>query len=162
MAKIVLSPVGRPAPNAVAHSRVELGCLSWPPPLLGRRPRALVGRIQYAAAILPGASSFRADTRWRGERDLDEFFATELAARGMRGNRAIRDRKAKQDALERDLAFERFSREPLDHLANQLAAGGILNGIADTLWERGGRRSSLKQIRRRVGKLRKEFLLSWA
>jgi hypothetical protein len=52
---------------------------------------------------------------------------------------AIQNRKAKQDAFERNVAFEYFSRMPREELTNQLKVGGALDWIARC---RGTRRPS--------------------
>jgi hypothetical protein len=56
------------------------------------------------------------------------------------------------------VAFEYFRRMPLSDLTNQHAVGGALDWIARTLVGVRAGRGSLKETRRRVGKLRKEFL----
>jgi hypothetical protein len=117
--------------------------------------RPHVGRSQYSTVTFSGAGNLPVDTQWIGTRDLDKFFGAELAARG---HRAVRDRKAEQDAFERHVAFEYFSRLPLGELSNQHAASNTLKRIANTLLAAGFGRRSFWETRRRVAKLRKEFL----
>ena len=72
--------------------------------------------------------------------------------------RKIQNRKAEQDAFERDVAFEYFSRIPRERLANPTGAGHHLDRIAEIIEADPRGRDSFKEIRRRLGSLRKEFL----
>jgi hypothetical protein len=81
--------------------------------------------------------------------------AAVLAAKS---HRASRDRKAEQDAFEREQAFSSFDALPSDVMNNQHAAGKHLDRIAAAIFIERERTRSLAKIRRRLGELRKEFL----
>ena len=72
-----------------------------------------------------------------------------------RGRDAIRQIKAAQDKSERDVAFKYFRRMRLEELVSQRKAKREMDAIARAIVEVTGR--SLKETRRRVAKLRKEF-----
>jgi hypothetical protein len=81
--------------------------------------------------------------------------AAVLAAKS---HRAKQKRKAEQDAFEREVAFQYFHSMPRARLASQMRARLELDRIARTLFATLDNRRSLKETRRRVAGLRKEFL----
>jgi hypothetical protein len=95
-------------------------------------------------------------------REIDRRM-TEMTARSQpdlaaKGHRAIQKRKAEQNDFERKKAFEHFRRMPRRTLDSQHAASCELDKIADIFVALPGGRRSKAEARRRVGRLRREFL----
>ena len=110
MAEITLVRICPLAPYAAVYSC----CLS----------RQRLPQVHFGATRFEGTGNLDVRLRQRGKRWVwvGEDAIDEAAEVAESGRRAIQDKKAKQDAFERDVAFEYFSRMPSGELASQHAA----------------------------------------
>jgi hypothetical protein len=158
MAKRSRKPSIRPDPACSACQPAPLtrpDALCW-----ACRPVRWWAEVQFAAAQFEGAGKLQADIPDQtGYIVRGGVVRSDLhTAVGAKGHRAIQERKARQTNTERKAAFEHFGQMELGVLSNQMAAGHALDRIAHAIVAASAGQRSFKEARKRVGRLRKEFL----